>query len=323
MTILSRSLILSAPQQLCWQTIELSEPGPNELLIETIRGAISLGTELPIYWGTHRGDPLTFPRMTGYENVGRVLARGAAVTDVVVGQRVLGFYGHRTHALLPREQIVPLPTDVAVDVDLALLAILGCDAAKGVSKLALPAQQPCLITGAGTMGLLALFNLMANGNGAVDVVEPLAGRRALATGLGARHCFASSTAMLAHAARAPYANGIECSSRDAAFGVLQRALHEHGTLCVLADGNREPLTLLPAFHTKELVVAASSDGLDYAEYAAWFLHAAPAQSQQLTALFEESTSFEQLAAWFAATPHRKALPVKVLVHYAETAMAVR
>lgn len=55
-----------------------------------------------------------------------------------------------------------------------------------------------------------------------------------------------------------------------AFALLQAAVAPGSVICILADGNREPLLLQPAFHEKELIVVGLSDGLDYPGYADGF-----------------------------------------------------
>jgi alcohol dehydrogenase len=70
---------------------------------------------------------------------------------------------------------VEVPEDVSDG--LALLAILSCDVAKGIRKVAPSPEEPVLVTGAGAIGLLTVFVLRAYGTRNVDVVEPLAQRR--------------------------------------------------------------------------------------------------------------------------------------------------
>lgn len=94
----AESLLLTAPRRFDWTIADLPDPGPNQLLLETIAGAISIGTELPQYDGTSRGHTPSYPAMTGYECIARVLAHGSRVVGLHPGDRVVSFYGHRTHA---------------------------------------------------------------------------------------------------------------------------------------------------------------------------------------------------------------------------------
>jgi alcohol dehydrogenase len=305
------SLLLHAPRRLGWVAEELPPPGPRELLARTIAGAVSVGAELPQYRGGERGARApAYPRMTGYESLAEVVACGEQVAEFSPGDRIIAFYGHRSAATVQASRAVPVPGDIPDS--LALLAILACDAAKGVAKLGLRSGDAVLIGGAGTMGLLALFNLLARGIRAVDVLEPLPARRRLALALGARAVFEPASSQVPAES---YACGVECSSRDAAFAVLQEALAANGRICILADGNLEPLTLTPAFHAKELAVVGSSDGLDYRQYAAWFWDRLRENGTPLAQLFEEHADAQELPRVFERMARGETMPLKVFVRY--------
>lgn len=303
-----QSLLLTAPRRLTWVEETLPAPQADEILVQTVVGAISIGTELPQYLGRARqAAPLAFPRMTGYENVATVVACGRDVQHLTTGQRVVGFYGHRTHALMSAAKAILVPDDIPDE--LALLAILSCDVAKGVRKVRPYPEARVLITGAGAIGLLTLFVLRAYGVQHIDVIEPLRKRRELALHFGARHVFTPDDA------QGEYAVAFECSSRDAAFAHLQRLVQYNGRICILADGNREPLTLAPDFHAKELTLVASSDGWDYHQHAAWFFEVIRREKPPLAQLFEHEIKADKLPAVFEQLADGEIMPVKILVRY--------
>lgn len=308
---IARSLLLVGPGDVRWTERALPPLGPRDLLVETRAGAISLGTEVPHYRGTSRNvDPPTYPAMTGYEDVGVVRARGAAVEGLAVGARVVATYGHRTRAVLPEARAIAIPPDIGDE--LALLTILSGDVATGVGKLGDAARGPTLVTGAGAIGLLAVFVLAARGAAAIDVVEPLAARRALALALGARRAVPpEEAATLADG----YAAGVECSSRDAAFALLQRRVRPHGRICVVADGNLEPLRLDPAFHARQLVVVGTSDCPDYHAHARWYFPAARRAADHLPRLFDRRIAAADLPATFAALAGGALVATKIFVRY--------
>ncbi len=306
------SLLLQGPRQLAWVREPLPPLGPDDLLIETIVGAISIGTELPHYRGDSRDLAAPrYPRMTGYESVGVVRARGAAVASPALGSRVVATYGHCTHAAVPAAKAVPVPDGIGDAA--ALLLILSGDVAAGIAKLGSPPPEPILIAGAGTIGLLSIFVLAALGATALDVIEPLPGRRELARAFGARRAVApEETTTL----EAEYASGVECSSRDAAFAALQARLRPHGQICVLADGNLEPLTLTPHFHQQQLQIVGSSDCPDYHAHARWFFPLAARHQTTLERLFEHRVRATDLPATFAALAAGTLVATKVLSRYA-------
>jgi alcohol dehydrogenase len=296
---------------LAWVEEDLPPLQPGEILVQTAAGAVSVGTELPLYRGIHRGSrPVDYPRMTGYESLGRVIACGAGVETPQVGERVVAFYGHRTLAIVPAIKAIPVPAQIPDP--LALLCILSCDVTKGIDKLRPQPGERVLVTGAGTIGVLTVFNLAARGVKDVDVLEPLSNRRALAIRLGARTAFPPGD-------RPPesggYSLGFECSSRNVAFERLQEYLAHGGRICVLSDGNLEPLLLSPHFHEKELSVVSSSDGVDYPAHARWFFAHALSRQAPLEDLYEEETPAGKLPAVFEEMAEGKKRPVKVLVRY--------
>lgn len=285
-------------------TRELPSLGIHDVHVRTLAGAISIGAELP-QW-LEQDMTITdyhYPLETGYESYGEVIAIGDAVQIVKPGDRVISFYGHRDQAIVPDSKIIPVPSHISARE--ALLLILSCDAAKGVRKLTLTPDSRVLVAGMGTIGLLAVHYLRNYFNvRQIDVIEPLASRAELARQLGADIATPDSDV---------YDVAIECSGRQAAFAELQSAIRPQGTICVLSDGNRESLTLTPAFHAKELQIVASSDGWDYRKHADWLF--TDERHTTLPDLFEQETTFSNLANCFASLMQSTQLPIKVFVDY--------
>ena len=304
-------LILIEPGQLEWIPEDLPPLQPHEMLIQTTTGAISIGSELPIYSSTARSsEPAHYPRMTGYESVGVVIACGSAVQRLQVGNRVVAFYGHRTHGIVSEAKAIAVPDDVPDAI--ALLAILTCDVTKGIRKVTPKPEEPALITGAGTIGLLTTSMLKAYGVQTIDVIEPRPERCAMALQLGASTAL-SPQEMASRSNNYPVA--FECSGRNLAFELLQGRMQHEGRICILSDGNVEPLVLAPAFHEKELKIVGSSDGWDYQEHAKWFFNHLREHPSNLEQLFDYHTPAEKLIATFELLATGAIVPIKVLVHY--------
>lgn len=311
MGVVSESLLLTAPRSLAWLAEHLPPLRPGEILVRTTSSAISVASELATYRGSLRASqPPTYPLMTGYESVGEVIECGEAVEAVSVGDRIVASYGHRTHAAIDAARAICIPA--AVPDALALLSILSCDVEKGLRRVSPHPADRVLITGMGTMGLLAVFLLRARGLQQIDVVEPEPVRRELALRLGARRALSPAEAA---ALDSTYPMGVECSDRDAAFHLLQQRAAPGGRICVLADGNLEPLTLAPDFHAKELQVLGSSNGWDYPAHAAWYFEHLRRQPAPLDALFDLRIRPADLPTTFAALDAGHIHPIKVLVEY--------
>jgi alcohol dehydrogenase len=306
-----QSLLLTAPRQLEWVIEDLPSLQPHEVLIQTTSGAISIGSELPIYYGTaRRTEPIRYPCMTGYESAGVVIGCGSHVQRFQVGDRVIAFYGHRTHAIIPEAKAFALPDKVS-DV-VALLSILTCDVSKGIRKVTPTPSESVLVTGAGTIGLLTVFMLKALGIRSIDVVEPLEKRCAMASQLGAR--MAISPQKITNSSE-KYNVAFECSSHNDAFELLQGKMQRKGRICILSDGNIEPLTLTSAFHEKELMIIGSSDGWDYQEHAKWFFNLVQEHPFNLEQLFDYQTTATNLITTFEQLATRTITPIKVLIQY--------
>ena len=306
-----KSLLLAAPRQLEWVSEDLPPLQPHEVLIQTTAGAISIGSELPLYCGTAPStEPIHYPRMTGYESAGVVIGCGSNVQGFQVGDRVIAFYGHRTHSVFSAAKAIAVPDNVP-DA-LALLSILTCDVSKGIRKVDPQPDESVLITGAGTIGLLTTFMLKAFGVQMIDIVEPRAERRTMALQLGARMAMPPQEIT---SVSEMYPIAFECSSSNKAFELLQRKMQREGRICILSDGNIEPLTLTPAFHQKELMIVGSSDGWDYQEHAKWFFNFVSDHIPKLEDLFDYQTTADNLIATFELLATSTIEPIKVLVNY--------
>lgn len=80
--------------QLSYEDAPMPEPASGEVLVKTI--AISLN---PIDWKLRRGDlktmmPIEFPTILGRDLSGEVVALGAGVTNLKLGERVFGLVNH-------------------------------------------------------------------------------------------------------------------------------------------------------------------------------------------------------------------------------------
>lgn len=99
---------LTSPGNVTFVVEELSEKvEPYEIVCESLVSVISPGTELAAFLGA---PPLrsnvTYPRLVGYCNVGRVIARGASVKNISLGDRVLTLQSHRSHYKINSSEIL-------------------------------------------------------------------------------------------------------------------------------------------------------------------------------------------------------------------------
>ena len=84
----ARQAVITEPFQVGIREVDLPDPGPQQILVRTEASAISPGTELAVYTGTHQWllDPKLpdwkFPFRPGYSAAGTVVAVGGEVSGV-------------------------------------------------------------------------------------------------------------------------------------------------------------------------------------------------------------------------------------------------
>jgi 2-desacetyl-2-hydroxyethyl bacteriochlorophyllide A dehydrogenase len=123
-------LVFEAPRKIGFVDEAVAAPGEGEVLLRTLYSGISAGTELTAYRGTNpylhktwdpdrrlftsaAAEPAYPLTGWGYEEVGEIAEVGAGVSDLRVGQRVFGIWGHRESRVVSaeyaRERILPDP----------------------------------------------------------------------------------------------------------------------------------------------------------------------------------------------------------------------
>ncbi len=170
----------------------LSEPGPGEVCVRALHGAISRGTERLVLAGRvpssefermrapFMAGSFPFPVKYGYATVGRV-ERGPAELQ---GRTVFALHPHQSIFNVPAEAVVPLPD--GVPPARAVLAANMETALNGVWDGAPAPADRIAVVGAGVVGALVAY-LCGRFPGAqvtlVDV-EPSRGELARALGVG-------------------------------------------------------------------------------------------------------------------------------------------
>lgn len=144
---------------------ERPEPAADEVLIETTRSLVSVGTELTILSGEYPegsgwDEYGEYPFDAGYCNVGRIVECGDAVEEDVVGRTVVTRAPHtRFHAQTYERGVhyggvVPVPD--AVDEDVASLFALAAIAMNGIRRGRVTWGETVACYGCGVVGQLAV-----------------------------------------------------------------------------------------------------------------------------------------------------------------------
>lgn len=161
--------------------IDVAELGPTQVAIETEYSVLSAGTELAVLRGTEAWAPLPFG--PGYGAVGRVIDAGSDVRNVAVGDRLLCYTPHATHAISDGP---PYRLPDGLDPKRAVFARMGAVAmtARRVSEAEL--GDYVAVLGLGLVGNLAAQLFRLSGCEVIGI-DPSASRRKIAADCGIDH----------------------------------------------------------------------------------------------------------------------------------------
>lgn len=189
----ARRVVISKAYEVAVQEIDLPAPGPNQVLVATEVSAISAGTELAVYTGTHQWlqDPnlpdWKFPFPPGYSAAGTVVAAGSQITGLKPGDRISYPGNHASHELLTfgheRGKWWPMPANL--DFAKAAWACIARYGMGGGIRAGITMGRSAAVMGLGVIGQFALRCLMAAGAHPVVGIDSVLMRRNVALAAGA------------------------------------------------------------------------------------------------------------------------------------------
>lgn len=192
----ARQAVITEPYKTTVREVELADPAPNQILIAAEYSAISAGTELAVYTGTHQWlqDPAMpdwkFPFRSGYSAAGRVLKVGKDFPGgFAEGDRVSYPGNHASAELLTvgheRCRVWKIPANLGFDkASIACISRYGM----GVSvRAGLTVGRSAAVLGLGIIGQFSLRCLLAAGAGPVVGIDAVKMRRDAALAAGADH----------------------------------------------------------------------------------------------------------------------------------------
>ncbi|MBY0456708.1 MAG: zinc-binding alcohol dehydrogenase [Gemmataceae bacterium] len=192
----ARQAVITEPYKTHVREVELPDPAPNQILIAAEYSAISAGTELAVYTGTHQWlkDPAMpdwkFPFKSGYSAAGRVLKVGAEFPGGFrEGDRVSFPGNHASAELLTvgheRCRVWKIPDTLGFDK-----AAIACISRYGMGvsiRAGVTCGRSAAVLGLGIIGQFALRCLLAAGAGPVVGIDAVKMRRDAALAAGADH----------------------------------------------------------------------------------------------------------------------------------------
>ena len=193
----ARQAVIVKPFQVEVREVELPAPAANQILVATEASAVSPGTELAVYTGTHQWlqDPnlpdWKFPFRSGYSAAGMVAAIGSAVRGWKAGDRVSYPGNHASAELLTlgheRGRLWKLPDKLPADK-----AAWACIARYGLGasiRAGITLGRSAAGLGLGVIGQFALRCLIAAGAQPVVGIDSVRMRREAALAAGADQVF--------------------------------------------------------------------------------------------------------------------------------------
>ena len=185
-----------------WERFPLPKPSglePDQLLVRAVCSAVSAGTELAVYSGTHityslsspeAGQPRPMagvPARPGYAFAGIVEAVGSEVSTFKPGDRLGGSLRHGDWAVVGEREreLILLPDGVSFEQ--AALARLFAIPMVGIRHAEIRLGERVVVFGQGLIGQMAGQVALANGAGTLIAVDLWDHRQAIAQQHGATH----------------------------------------------------------------------------------------------------------------------------------------
>jgi 2-desacetyl-2-hydroxyethyl bacteriochlorophyllide A dehydrogenase len=194
--VTARQAVITEPYRTEVREVTLPDPAPDQILVAAEFSAVSAGTELAVYTGTHQWlkDPnlpdWKFPFRSGYSAAGRVLAVGKDFPgNFKPGDRVSFPGNHASAELLTlgheRCRVWRMPDGLPFDkAAVACIARYGLGAAV---RVGITLGRSAAVLGLGIIGQFALRCLIAAGASPVVGIDAVRMRREAALAAGADH----------------------------------------------------------------------------------------------------------------------------------------
>jgi 2-desacetyl-2-hydroxyethyl bacteriochlorophyllide A dehydrogenase len=191
----ARQVVLLDPYKVGVREVDLPPPAANQIVVAAEVSAVSAGTELAVWTGTHQWlkDPTLpdwkFPFKPGYSAAGTVVALGSDVRGFKVGDRVSIPGNHASHEILTlgheRGRLWHMPHNL--DMEKAAVAVIARYGLGAAIRAGLTLGRSAAVLGLGIIGQFALRSLLAAGAYPVVGIDAVTMRRQAALAAGAVH----------------------------------------------------------------------------------------------------------------------------------------
>lgn len=152
MTSRTDTIVFTRVGEVALRKEELRPLDPGCLRVETVRTAISAGTERLFLSGDGLPDDW-FPFRPGYSAAGYVAEIAPGVTNFAIGDRVFALANHAAECVVSENQVIAIPD--AVSFEQACFASIASMAIYAVRRANFQLGDPVAIIGQGLIGLIA------------------------------------------------------------------------------------------------------------------------------------------------------------------------
>lgn len=187
-----RAAVIHGPEQLYVEDVPVPDPGPGELVIQTLVASICNATDVHI-WEGRLGEELRppFPHVLGHERAGRVVAVGDGVQGYALGDRVAcwakmdGAFGEYD-LIRPWQYPTVRLSDAISDDAASLMEVVGATM-RGIHSAAIRPGDRVVVLGQGVQGMVLARLAQLVGAEAVLGIDALPFRLERARELAADH----------------------------------------------------------------------------------------------------------------------------------------
>jgi 2-desacetyl-2-hydroxyethyl bacteriochlorophyllide A dehydrogenase len=167
----AKAIIIDQPRHAQVCEIPVAPIDDETIVVETTYSAISTGTEMKVWAGTHgKPEGVWYPLVPGYEEVGRIVYVGKKVENFKVGDRVMAnecrrypehcaAWGGQCKLIVKNKKTSPSPFDGVAKIpdnvsdQEAVLAYLASVSHKGITRVQPKAGQTVFVIGMGMIGI--------------------------------------------------------------------------------------------------------------------------------------------------------------------------
>ncbi len=265
-------LYFKNPQEIAILEEEIPSPNTDEVLVKTLKSAISAGTEMLFYRGlmpqnlasdetipSLKPKPV-YPFKYGYCAVGKVMEAGSAQLEYLIGQTVFVFNPHESYFCAKESQLILLPEEISMN-DALFLANMETAVNLVLDGSPLIGER-VLVLGLGIVGLLTTALLEQFPLSSLLGSDFYCKRRDLGKELGADFTFSANPSDLQNESK-PYLDNIDLiyelsGNPEALNSAIAFAAYE-GRIILGSWYGRKPCSihLGEKFHRNRIKIVAS------------------------------------------------------------------